>query len=106
MIDENNNLRNTVNSLNTQIGEIKNYKNKITLLEQEINQKNIQIQNYQNNLNNQFNNQMNNQITNTIIAKAGEEIITVNFVSMGTQDVGHYSLPCRNTDLFVRLEEN
>ena len=24
---------------------------------------------------------------------------------MGTQDIGHYSLACRKTDLFVRLEE-
>ena len=24
---------------------------------------------------------------------------------MGTQEIGHYSLPCKNTDLFVRLEE-
>ena len=31
--------------------------------------------------------------------------MTVNFVSMGIQDVLNYSLPCKNTDLFVRLEE-
>ena len=31
--------------------------------------------------------------------------MTVNFVSMGINDIGHYSLPCKNTDLFVRLEE-
>ena len=24
---------------------------------------------------------------------------------MGFQDIGHYSLPCKNTDLFVRIEE-
>ena len=24
---------------------------------------------------------------------------------MGFQDIGHYSLPCKNTDLFVKLEE-
>ena len=24
---------------------------------------------------------------------------------MGFQDIGHYSLVCKNTDLFVRLEE-
>ena len=24
---------------------------------------------------------------------------------MGNQDIGNYSLPCKNTDLFVRLEE-
>ena len=37
--------------------------------------------------------------------KPGEVVISVNFVSMGNQDIGHYSLPCKNTDLFVRLEE-
>ena len=31
--------------------------------------------------------------------------MTVNFVTMGIQDIGHYSLACKNTDLFVRLEE-
>ena len=36
---------------------------------------------------------------------SGEKIMTVNFVSMGIQDIGHYSLACRKTDLFVRLEE-
>ena len=31
--------------------------------------------------------------------------MTVNFVSMGTHDIGHYSLACKNTDIFVKLEE-
>ena len=31
--------------------------------------------------------------------------MAINFVSMGIQDIGHYCLPCKNTDLFVRLEE-
>ena len=35
----------------------------------------------------------------------GEKIIYINFVSMGNQDIGHYSLVCKNVDLFVRLEE-
>ena len=26
-------------------------------------------------------------------------------MSFGTQDIGHYNLICKNTDLFVRLEE-
>ena len=37
--------------------------------------------------------------------KPGEKILSVNFVSMGFQDIINYSLPCKNTDLFVRLEE-
>ena len=31
--------------------------------------------------------------------------MAINFVSIGIQDIGHYCLPCKNTDLFVRLEE-
>ena len=37
--------------------------------------------------------------------KPGEKIIAVNFLSMGNQDIINYCLPCKNTDLFVRLEE-
>ena len=40
-----------------------------------------------------------------MILKPGEKIMTINFVSMGIQDIGHFSLPCKNTDIFVRLEE-
>ena len=95
LINENANLRNTINNLNIQIGNIKNYENKI-------NQLNLIIQDYQSRLNNQFSNHYNNTITSI---KPGEIIMTVNFVSMGINDIGHYSLPCKNTDLFVRLEE-
>ena len=35
----------------------------------------------------------------------GEEIMTINFVSMANSDVGHYSLLCKNTDLFIKQEE-
>ena len=37
--------------------------------------------------------------------KPGEKIYTINFISMGSQDIGNYSLACRKTDIFVRLEE-
>ena len=29
----------------------------------------------------------------------------INFVSMGNQDISNYSLVCKNTDLFVKLEQ-
>lgn len=35
----------------------------------------------------------------------GEEVMTINFVSMGVNDIGHYSLDCKNTDLFIKQEE-
>ena len=37
--------------------------------------------------------------------KPGENILAVNFVSMGIQDIGHFNLICKNTDLFIKLEE-
>ena len=36
--------------------------------------------------------------------KKGEVIISVLFLSMGRQDIQNYSMPCKNTDLFVDLE--
>ena len=84
-----------INSLNNEIGELKNT---IKLLENDILQKTIEIQKLisDNNLNNQ------NAITSI---KPGEKIIAVNFVSMGTNDIGHFNLVCKNVELFVRLEE-
>ena len=35
----------------------------------------------------------------------GEKIMTINFVSMDITDIVNYALSCKNTDLFVRLEE-
>ena len=31
--------------------------------------------------------------------------MSINFVSMGNNDIGHFSLVCKNNDLFVREEE-
>ena len=31
--------------------------------------------------------------------------MTINFVSMANNDIGHYSLFCKNTDLFIKEEE-
>ena len=99
LLNENNNLKNTINNLNNTIYNLKinitNYINKIKSLE---NQLNNYI--YNNNLNN-------NQINSNYITSLnpGEKMFSVNFVSMGFQDIINYSLPCKNTDLFVRLEE-
>ena len=54
---------------------------------------------YQSNINNI---QTNYSITSI---KPGEKILAINFVSMGTNDIGHYAIACKNTDLFVKLEE-
>ena len=34
----------------------------------------------------------------------GDKILAINFVSMGSQDIGNFNLICKNTDLFVTLE--
>ena len=80
---------NTINSLNETI----------SLLKQQLNdEKNKNKNNFQNM------NQQNNAREITYI-NPGEKIMTINFVSQGNQDITNYSLACKNTDLFVRLEE-
>ena len=36
--------------------------------------------------------------------KPGEKIYAINFTSID-QKIGHYSITCKNTDIFVRIEE-
>ena len=78
-----------INNLNV---NITNYMNQIKLLQNE-------LLKYQSNMNDT---QLNNSITSI---KPGEKILAINFVSMGFQDVVNYAIPCKNTDLFVKLEE-
>ena len=86
LIIENNNLKNL----------IQKYEITIKSLKDEINKKNIEIEQYK------LDKQSDDYITSI---KPGEKIMSINFVSMGNNDIGHYSLACKNTDLFVRLEE-
>ena len=37
--------------------------------------------------------------------KPGDKIISVLFVTQGSQDIFNYSIACKTSDLFVRLEE-
>ena len=98
LFDENNNLKNINKKLNEEIISLKQYKEQIKLLKYQINKKNIEIQNYQ------LNNNYKDDIGITSI-KPGEVVLAISFVSMGNQDIGHYAVVCKNTDLFVRLEE-
>jgi len=82
------------------INNIQDLKNKIKLLEKELNKKNEEIQQLLSQNNN--NNQGKYKITSI---NPGEEIMCINFVSMGNQDINNYGLVCKNTDLFVRTEE-
>ena len=81
--------------------KIKDYENIINLLENQLKDKNNIIQKYINSINS---NQINNQMNITSI-KPFEKIMSINFVSMGNQDISNYSLVCKNTDLFVKLEQ-
>ena len=69
-------------------------------LEKEINIKNNEIQNYIFKIKNINANK--NEITSI---KPGEKIMVVLFMTQGNQDIINYGMPCKNTDLFVRLEE-
>ena len=86
LMEENNNLKK----------RIEKYEITIKSLKDEINKKNIEIEQYK------LDKQSDDYITSI---KPGEKIMSINFVSMGNNDIGHYSLACKNTDLFVRLEE-
>ena len=96
--NENKKLKSIITNLNDEINKLKQYEQKNRLLQEEINKKNIEIQKYKSYNNKDFD----EGITSV---KPGEKIISINFVSMGNQDIGHYSLVCKNTELFVRLEE-
>ncbi len=87
---ENENLRKTINNWNN---ENQILKNKIKSLESKLSSK--------------INDQQNNsQYDYTIKSmKSGDKILAVNFISMGNNDIGHFNLICKNTDLFVRVEE-
>ena len=92
--DENKILNNKLNDYNTLKQKIKN-------LENEINNKNKEIQNYILQIKNI--NENKNGITSFIPDK--EKIISVLFMTQGNNDIFNYSMACKNTDLFVRLEE-
>ena len=91
LINENAKLTSIVKELNPQIDNIQKYKSTIKKLENELKQKNLEIEYYKSNFN-KSNNQLNNCITSI---KSGEKIFAINFVSLGIQDIGRYCLPCR-----------
>ena len=93
LISENNNLKSKINKLNNKINKLKD---KIKLLENNLSLKNMEIQNYM------IQNNIKNEIASIL---PGEKILGLNFISMGIQDISNYNLVCKDSDLFVRLEE-
>ena len=94
LINENNILKNTIDNLNKKLEQIKGIKQS---LENDLAQKDIEIQ--------KLRSQKSNDYFDISSLEPNDKIIGVNFVSMGSNDIGHYNLVCKNRDLFVRLEE-
>ena len=95
LINENKNLNAIILQLNSDMNK---YKDTLKFLENDLTIKNMEIQK----LKSQINSGSEYEITSI---KPGEKIMAVNFVSMGVNDIGHYNLICKSTDLFVKLEE-
>ena len=80
-----------------------NLNNKIKTLEKQLNDLKLVLQNNQSNSNiNNHSNDLNNLIMPMV---PGEKIMTVKFNSQEFQDICNWALPCKNTNLFIRLEE-
>ena len=103
LTQENNELKKTIKRLNEEkeimrkkLEENESQKEKYKLLENDNLIKNNQNYSLQNDDLNQ----------NMIISRQpGEKIISVLFLTMGSQDIMNYSMPCKTTDLFVDLEK-
>ena len=94
LIDENNNLKENINKLNL---EILNLNDKIKLLENNLAQKNIEVQN---NIS-----EDNNKINDEVTKNEDEKIFTINILSQEKHCNVNHKYVCKNTDLFVKLEE-
>ena len=101
LFDENNNLKNTINNLKNENYYLTQYQEKNKLLQEELNRTKSEIQNL---MAGNFQNKSEEYYLVPTL-KPGEKIIAINFVSMGIQDIGNFNLICKNTDLFIRLEE-
>ena len=105
--NKNKKLQDTINNLNNIINQLKqehyieinkmNEKNKE--LEKLLKEKNKEINDYIFKLSNSSNNEQ------LISVKTGDKIIAVLFMTQGSQDIFNYTMACKTSDLFVRLEE-
>ena len=83
--------------------KINDLNNQIKKLETELNNLKLEKQNF--NSNNNLNNST-NELNNLIMPIVpGEKIMTVIFFSQGFQEIFNWGLPCKNINLFIRLEE-
>ena len=77
--------------------------NQIKALEIKLNKLIIEQQNYYSN--NNINNHMDNLNDLSAPIVSGEKIMEIIFNSQNFQGICNWSLPCKNTNLFIRLEE-
>ena len=89
-----------INSMKTHNNDLNN---RVKLLESQLNKLKLELQNYKSNNNLKISN---NNFNDLILpALPGEKIMTLIFNSQGIQYVCNYGLACKNTNIFVRLEE-
>ena len=77
--------------------------NQIKILETKLKKLILELQNYKSN--NNINKNINNSKELIMPMVEGENLMCVIFNSQGIQDICNWSLPCKNTNLFIRLEE-
>ena len=97
---ENKKLNDIINSMKKEKIDLTN---KIKVLESQLNKLILELQNYKSNNNLKISNSYFNDLI--LPALPGEKIMTLIFNSQGIQYVCNYGLACKNTNLFVRLEE-
>ena len=103
---ENKKLNDIINSMKKENIDLTN---KIKVLEEQLNKLRLDLQNYKsnNNINSNNNIKISYNDANDLIVPLlpGEKIMTLIFNTQGTQYIVSYGLACKNTNLFVRLEE-
>ena len=103
---ENKKLNDIINSMKTENIDLTN---KIKVLESQLNKLRLDLQNYKsnNNINSKNNIKISFNDPNDLIVPLlpGEKVMTLIFNTQGTQYIVSYGLACKNTNLFVRLEE-
>ena len=103
---ENEKLNDIINTMKT---ENINLTNQIKQLESQLNKLRLNLQNNKSNNNININNSLKidsiniNDLIRPLLP--GEKIMTLIFNTQGTQYIVNYSLVCKKTNLFVRLEE-
>ena len=101
---ENQKLNDDINLLKINKFQLENEKNKfkekIITLEKELNNKNSEINDYIIQIK-----KLNEDKNEIISINPGEKILSILFITQGNQDISNYSMACKDTDLFVKLEE-